>query len=204
MDDALFHIIALGVAAWGVIRGYRRGLTGMVTSVLGMAFGIVCSHIFVDASTEIMLQMLSTHATSRGAVYLASNLGCGAVFFLVYFLFRSVTGIIRTAMAAAGSGLLDSLLGTMFCVANYLLMLSICYNVYIGIHPDSALMRYGKADDGNICAAVVWLAPAALGSESFSQFAHEEQLREAKKISLNRRVDESVVHTYGFGEPRNV
>ena len=65
-------------------------------------------------------------------------------------------------------------------------------------------MRYGKADDGNICAFVVWLAPAALGSESFSQFAHEEQLREAKKISLNLRGEESVVTMYGYVGFRNV
>ena len=45
-------------------------------------------------------------------------------------------------------------------------------------------MRYGRADDGNVIEAVMWIAPAALGSESFGDFAHEEQLRQARKISM--------------------
>ncbi len=185
MGDALFHIIALCIAALGVLRGYRRGLTGMVTSVLGMAFGIVCSHIFMDGATSVIMDFLPYGARSRGAMYLASNLGGGMVFFIVYMLFKSVTGVIRQAMENVGTGLLDSLIGAVFCLVNYMLMLSIIYNILVGLNPESALMRYGRADDGNISSVVMSLAPIALGSCSFSEFAHEEQLREAKKISLN-------------------
>lgn len=193
MTDALFHIIALGVAILGVLRGYRRGLTGMVTSVLGMAFGIVTAHIFADAATDFALEILP-HQRGRDMQYVATNLGCGGVFFLVYFIFRSLTWIIRAAMSLAqGGGLINSLLGAFFCLANYLLMLSICYNVFVGIDPSSALMKYGRADDGNICAGVLWIAPTCLGSESFSDFALQEQLREAKKISVNRGAPSGVI-----------
>lgn len=189
MSDAIFHIIALAVAAWGVVVGYRRGLTGLVTSVLGMAFGVVCSHIFAEGVTATLEGWVSTvfpHASEySGSHYLASNLGCGAVYIGVFLLFRSITGIIRSAMEGFSSGLLNSLFGTFFCVTNYLLILSICYNVLVGMNPESSLMRYGNADDGNICSEVVWIAPAFLGSESFSEFAHERQLIEAKKISYN-------------------
>lgn len=193
MGDALFHIIALAVAAWGVIRGYRRGLTGMVTSVLGMAFGIVCSHIFCDGATEIVYGLIPVRGDDAGRRFLASNIACGAVFFLVYGVFRSVTGIIRAAMAGAGSGLLNSLLGTFFCVYNYLLMLSVGYNVFVGWNPESEMMRQGKADDGNIVSAVMWIAPAALGSESFADFAHQEQLRQARTISFNNTAPRRVI-----------
>ncbi|MDE6810748.1 MAG: CvpA family protein, partial [Muribaculaceae bacterium] len=130
MGDAIFHIIAIAVAAWGVIVGYRRGLTGLVTSVLGMAFGVVCSHIFSEGVTLFLEDWVTSvfphSAEYSGGRYLASNLGCGAIYVGVFVIFRSLTGIIRNAMDGFSSGLLNSLLGTIFCVANYLLILSIC------------------------------------------------------------------------------
>lgn len=192
MSDALYHIIAILVAAYGVVKGYRHGLTGMVTSVLGMAFGIVCAHIFLDASTDIAASILPARVYSRSQTYLSSNLGAGVVFFVVYLLFESITKIIRAAMNTLGWGLLNSLLGALFCVSNYMLMLSIVYNVLVGWNPESALMKHGKADDGNIIEAVMWIAPAVLGSESFSEFAHKEQLRQAREISCNFNEVENV------------
>lgn len=192
MTDALYHIIAICVAAFAVIRGYRCGLTGLVTSVLGMAFGIVCAHIFMDASTDIASSVLPAFLVERGGKYLASNLGAGVVFAVVYAIFDTITAIIRKAVADMGSGLLDSLLGVFFCLVNYLLQLSIVYNILVGFNPKSALMRHGKSDDGNIIEAVLWIAPACLGSESFDEFAHEEQLRAAKCISANYPAPEDV------------
>lgn len=183
MNDALFHIIAIFVAVLGVVRGYRRGLTGMVTSVLGLAFGVVCAHIFCDAAADVVEQLLPKRLTERSGFYLTSNLGAGAVYFIVYWIFRTITKVIRDALDTGSSGLLNSLIGAAFCVANYMLMLSVAYNVGVGLNPSSQLMRYGRADDGNIIEAVMWIAPGALGSESFSEFAHEEQLRQARTIS---------------------
>ena len=193
MSDALFHIIALAVAALGVVRGYRRGLTGMVTSVLGMAFGVVCAHIFCDALGDMLLGVIPPGDDPVARRYLALNLGCGIVFFSVYFIFRTLTRIIRDAMSSEGNGLLNSLMGTVFCVFNYLLMLSIAFNIGVGLDPSGPLMRFGKADDGNIISAVMWMAPACLGSGSFAEFAHLEQLRDARKISVNRCDDSDVI-----------
>ncbi len=197
MSDALYHLIAIMVAAYGVIKGYRRGLTGMVTSVLGLAFGIVCAHIFLDGASDLVASVLPARVNMRAEGYLSSNLGAGLVFFIVYSVFESITKIIRAAMGMMGFGLLNSLLGAFFCVCNYLLMLSITYNVMVGFNPESALMRHGKADDGNIIEAVMWIAPAALGSESFSEFAHEEQLRQARKISCNYQSPPGVISQRG-------
>lgn len=183
MTDALFHIIALVVAVLAVFRGYSKGLTGLVTSVFGLAFGVVCSHIFCDAASDIVAGILPEALLRRGGYYLTSNLGAGLVYFVVYLLFRSITQVIRRALDNGPSGLLNSLTGAFFCVTNYLLMLSIAYNVGVGLNPRSQLMRHGRSDDGNIVEAVMWIAPAALGSESFADFAHEEQLRQARTIS---------------------
>lgn len=185
MGNAIYHLVAIMVAAFAVIRGYRAGMTGLVTSVLGMSFGIVCSHIFLEGATEIARSVLPGSLLARGGDYLASNVATGFVFAVVYSVFDGITTIIRKAMTRFGNGLLDSLLGVGFCLMNYLLMLSIVYNIIVGCNPESALMKHGKSDDGNIIEAVIWIAPACLGSESFSEFAHEQQLRDARKISSN-------------------
>lgn len=188
MSDVLFHIIAILVAALAVVRGYRHGLTGLVTSVLGMAFGVVCAHIFCNVASEIVASLTPAGILDRSGEYFTTNLGAGLVFFIIYGIFKSVTKIINMAVGNLGSGLLNSLLGVFFCLFNYLLMLSIVYNVMVGLNPESGLMKYGKADDGNVIEAVMWIAPASLGSESFSDFAHKEQLRQAKTISENFRI----------------
>lgn len=184
MTDALFHIIAIAVAILGVARGYRRGLTGMVTSVLGLAFGVVCGHIFCNAAADIADSLLPGALTGRAGYYLTSNVGAGAVYIIVYWIFRKITGVIRRALVAGEDTLINSILGALFCGANYLLILSVVYNICVGLDPGCRLMQYGRADDGNIIEAVMWIAPAALGSESFSEFVHEEQLRKARTISL--------------------
>lgn len=205
MTEALFHIIAIAIAILGVVRGYRHGLTGMVTSVLGLAFGVVCAHIFCEAAAEIAMNILPDSLTARSGYYLASNFGAGAVYFIVYELFRSITKVIRQALGTYSMGLMNSLLGAFFCLTNYLLMLSVVYNVWVGIDPTCGLMRYGRADDGNIIEGVMWIAPAALGSESFSEFAHEEQLRQARTISFNFPLDrESVDPAYNPEGDRGV
>ncbi len=192
MSDAIFHIIAIAVLIIAVIRGYRLGLTGLVTSVLGLAFGVVCAHIFLEGATNIAESIIPNSILERSGKYFATNLGAGTVFAIVYSIFYSITAIIRKAISGFGSGILDSILGVAFCIVNYMLMLSIVYNLLVGYNPESILMRHGKNDDGNIIEAVLWIAPACLGSESFSEFAHEEQLREAKKISFNYLSDKNV------------
>lgn len=201
MTDALFHIIAIVVAVLGVVRGYRRGLTGMVTSVLGLAFGVVCAHIFCEGAAQVVENILPAGITARSGYYLTSNVGAGAVYFIVYRIFCAITKVIREALDSDQSGLLNSLLGAFFCVGNYLLMLSIAYNIGVGINPTGQLMRHGRADDGNIIEAVMWIAPAALGSESFSEFALEEQLRHARTISQSEARPEDCSSNHP-GRPR--
>lgn len=183
MADAMFHIIAIVVAAWGVITGYRHGLTGMVTSVLGLAFGLIIARIVGEGLTDVIEGILPSGIIERSDYYLSSNLACGGVFLIVYSIFVSITSIIRKAIVGLASGLFNSLMGAIFCLYDYLLILSVCYNIIVGFDPECRLMRHGKADDGNIIEAVMWIAPAALGSESFGEFALQEQLREARKIS---------------------
>ena len=92
------------------------------------------------------------------------------------------TGFFRIVFRGS-PGLTGSLLGSVFCLISNMLLLSVFYNIWLGMKPHSDLMRYAKADDGNIVEAVMLLAPTLLGGESVSDLAHTLQLEEAKSIS---------------------
>lgn len=189
----MYHLAVIIVAILAIVRGYRRGLTGEVTSVLGLAFGVVCAHIFIPGFSGVIEGFIGASRLESGGSYLATNLAGAIIFFAVYLIFRSITGIVRSAMSMMGTSLLDSLLGALFCLFNYLLMLSAVMNVAVGWNPASPLMRDGRSDDGNVVALVIRIAPATLGAVGFDEFAHEVQLREARKISLNQDTPNDVI-----------
>ncbi|MDE6296047.1 MAG: CvpA family protein [Muribaculaceae bacterium] len=179
----MYHLLIIVVALLAVVRGYRRGLTGQVTSVLGLAFGVICTHIFIPGVSDVIGSIIGRSHLEEGGEYLTGNIAALLIYGSVYLLFRSITGIVRQAARMLGTSLLDSLLGAAFCIFNYLLVLSMVLNVLVGYNPDSPLMRDGRSDDGNLVNLVLCIAPATLGSESFDDFAHRMQLRDARKIS---------------------
>ena len=65
-------------------------------------------------------------------------------------------------------------------------ILSIIYNLLLCINPDSRLMRWQNANDGNIVEEVLALSPALLGGLGAEELSHQVQLREARKISCNQ------------------
>lgn len=182
----MYHLLVIVVALLAVVRGYRRGLTGQVTSVLGLAFGVICTHIFLSGVTDFTSMLTGRESGNSAGEYLAENLAALLIYCGVYLLFRSITGIVRRAASMLGTSLLDSLLGASFCIFNYLLLLSLVFNVYVGFNPESSLMHDGRSDDGNLVNLVLRIAPATLGSESFEEFSHSMQLRDARKISYNQ------------------
>lgn len=190
----MYHLLVIIVALLAIVRGYRRGLTGQVTSVLGLAFGVVCCHIFIPGMTGFFDGWHMIGHFRDGGEYLTSNLSGAIIFFGVYFLFRSITGILRKAADQLGTSLLDSIIGAVFCLYNYLLMLSIAFNVAVGWNTESSLMHDGRSDDGNLVNIVLRIGPAALGSVTFGEFSHEMQLRDARKISCNLDASSDVVN----------
>lgn len=185
MSDAIYNITVLVVAALAVVKGFRRGFTGQVSGILGLAFGAVCAHVFEDSAEEAVRSLLPGIRHVAGSAFIYSVLGTGCVYLAVYFAFRALTGVLRSAMQVFCVGMLDSLLGAAFCLVKYLVILSLAFNLILCVDPQSRLLRYADADDGNIVQCVLLLAPGVLGCRSVEDLSHILQLREAKKISHN-------------------
>lgn len=194
MNEAIYHILALAVFAVALVRGYRSGFTGQISGILGFAFGAVSSHVFFAEADGLMRMLFPGIGSHAGASFVYGVLAVTSIYAAVYMLFRMLTGVLRSAMQVFEVGILDRLLGAAFCAVKYLLVLSIVYNVIVCVNPESRLMKYAGADDGNIVEMVLLLAPGLLGCYSFEDLAHLLQLREARKISCNLRPDPCVIN----------
>lgn len=185
MNDAVYHLIVIAVAAVAIIKGFRSGFTGQVSGVLGFAFGTVCAHVFDEQADSFMRMLLPGLEGHLGAGFIYSVTSSALVYVVVYLLFRMLTKVLRSAMQVFYVGMLDKLLGSAFCLTKYMLLLSIIYNLILCVNPGSSLMKYATAEDGNVVECVMLLAPGLLGCYSYEDLSHLLQLREAKKISCN-------------------
>lgn len=185
MNDATYHIVVIAVAVLAVIKGFRRGFTGQVSGVLGFAFGTVCAHVFDSEAESLMRSLLPGLDGRLGAAFIYSVTSAALVYVSVFLAFRIFTKVLRSAMQVFYVGMLDKLLGAAFCLAKYMLIVSIVYNLILCVNPTSPLMKYATAEDGNVVEAVMMLTPSLLGCHSYEDLSHLIQLREAKKISRN-------------------
>lgn len=193
MSDAVYHIIVIAVAALSVIKGFRQGFTGQISGILGLAFGTVCAHVFDSQAEEFMRMLLPGLQGRVGSAFIYSVSSAALVYLVVYLLFKMLTKVLRAAMQVFYVGMLDSLLGAAFCLVKYMLLVSIIYNLILCVNPDSRLLKYAEADDGNVVEVVLDLAPGLLGCGSVDDLYHLLQLREAKKISCNLKPEPGVI-----------
>lgn len=185
MSEIGYHLIVIVVAAYAVIKGFRRGFTGQISGILGFAFGTVCAHVFEPEVEAFFRSLLPGLKHSIASAFTYTVLSAVTIYGIVYMAFMTFTKVLRSAMQVFYVGMLDSILGAVFSLLKYLLVLSIIYNLILCINPNSTLLRYATADDGNVVESVVALAPNLLGCGSAHDLAHLLQLREAKKISHN-------------------
>ncbi len=185
MGDVIYHIIVIAVAALAVVKGFRKGFTGQISGILGFAFGTVSAHVFEPDVEDLLRSMLPGIAQLVGATFIYSVLSAVIIYAAVYLIFRIFTKVLRSAMQVFSIGMLDSILGAAFCLLKYMMVISIIYNLILCVFPDSRLMQYAKADDGNVVQAVMLFAPGMPGCESVEDLAQILQLRDARKISRN-------------------
>lgn len=193
MNDAAYHIIVIVVAAVAVIKGFHSGFTGQISGILGFAFGTVCSHVFSDQAESVIRFLFPGLQGHVGAGFIYSVTAAALIYVVVFLLFRLLTRVLKSAMQVFYVGMLDKLLGSAFCLAKYMLLLSIIYNLIVCINPSSQLVKFATADDGNVVECVMLLAPELLGCHSIEDFSHLLQLREARKISHNIICHQSVI-----------
>ena len=194
MTGGIYQIIVLAVAAFAVVRGFRKGFTGQICGVLGLAFGAVCSIIFSPEVAAILKSIVPNLTSFPFPPFIYSVVAASLIYSCVYAAFKAFTKILQKALRVFRVGMLDRLAGSAFCILKYMLALSIVYNIILCINPNSPLLNYSKADDGNMVQSVLLLAPGLLGCISADDLAHAMQLLDAKKISCNFHISPDVIN----------
>ena len=186
MVNTLYLLITLAVALFAIITGFRRGITGQMSSVLGFSFGAVAARI---GAPEFSKYFYWTEKVGQAPEFneFSANLVCAITIYTAFFwIFSLTSGIFRGAFSVVTVGMFNRLLGSFFALVKNLLWVSILYNLLLCFNPGSGLLRYERANDGNLVSAVMSLTPGILGCYGAEDFAHFHQLKEAKSISQNK------------------
>lgn len=181
--EIVFHLLAISVVAVSVLLGFRRGFTRQLPSLIGLAFGIVATHIFLLPVAEGVGSLFPSVTGKCYENFFCTTIAAALIFFTVYTVFRRLTGFIGRVFAKKSRGILDNIGGSLFLLFKWVLMLSLVYNLLMCWQRDSVLLKAMKSDDGNAVEEVMLVAPAVLGSESPEELRHRIQLDEARSIS---------------------
>lgn len=195
MTDLIYLAVVIIVALGSIISGFRKGITRQTGSLLGLAFGSVAARVLVPEFIS-SFQWTSAFSPSPEFNDFSANLVCAiTIYGIVFLIFYAMSPIFRSLMRVFGMGILNRLTGAFFALVRNLLWLSIFFNLMICFNPRSGLLKYERANDGNLMAAVMEITPVFLGCYGAEDFAHFNQLKEAKTISCNFNSIENVILT---------
>lgn len=183
--QSIYHFILLIVAAVAIFIGYRKGLIKQMAGIVGIILGIVSVHVFSDSVEPIIREQYPSFKGGFLEDYTYSVVTACVVFLAVYAVMQLLSFVFKHILGAMDLGVLNSLLGSVFCVFKFMVVMSVLYNIIISIDSDSSLVDYCNADDGNIVGVVMCLAPALLDIDSADDLLYMKQKEEAKSISYN-------------------
>ena len=183
MQNVIYHVIVLLIAAVAVVCGFRRGFARQTPSVIGMAFGIICARLLAPGLDDVLYGAFPSVHGKVEEKFVYDTLSTGMVFFSIYAIFRTVTGFLGRVMSSGENSILDNIAGAVYNLFKYMVFLSVAYNLIAAMNPRSEIMHSVKSDDGNVVEEVMLLGPALMGGEDAMDLSHKLQLEDAKKIS---------------------
>lgn len=181
--DGMYHLVAIAVAVWGVVSGYRRGILRLSGKVLAVAFGIVAARMFAESFLEDVNGWLPDFITGFSRGFLARTVTCGAIYLVVMGVVELLTLPLGPMMRVLGSGVINSIAGAAFRAFQFLMIVSLAYNLIADLRPAGSLARSSGSHDGNVVEGVMMIAPAVLDFPGGEDIRHQQQLEDAKKIS---------------------
>ncbi|MDE6866352.1 MAG: CvpA family protein [Muribaculaceae bacterium] len=183
MTDFIFHIIVIGALAIGAVRGFRERFTQQIPCWLAIFFALLCSHIFLVPAEDWVAEVLKEECKGVDGEFVLSNLASTLIFIIAFTVFYLCTFILKFFFRLLDTGLLDNVLGALGGMLHAAIFISMAYNLWLSLFPESRLLKYAMHDDGDIVHEVMLLSPFLLGSESVDELAHKFQLEQAKYIS---------------------
>lgn len=148
-------IIVIAVAG-GLILGYSKGAIRQVSSVVGVAAGVIACRLAGPKAVGFAASLMGNE-TAPDASQVATFVGYAGLFFLVWLAVWLICRILRQATHALMLGPLDGVAGAVFLSFKWLTVLSMAFNLWLLIDPDTPLFASA------LSAKVTELAPALFG-----------------------------------------
>ena len=165
----MFTVVVL---AAGCLLGIRKGITGQLGSLLGCIFGY-CGAVVLwrDLAGWIADTWPASASTPPMPMFLPSVLAVAVIY----------------GGLPLGKGPLNKIVGAVWGVMKWAMLLSLFFNVLIGRDHDSPLMTAVRHNDGNIATGVMLIAPAITGTPDCEDLAYAIQLMEAQLFDRNHQ-----------------
>lgn len=180
---AAYHIVVIAVAVWGILTGYRKGLIRLLGSVVAVAFGIVATRLIAPECFDAFEAMVPGFISGFQRPFVVQTLTCLVIYVLVTGIFELVAIPLGKLMKVVPAGIVNSIGGALFRMFQFLILVSLFFNLIVDLNPSGELTRSSRLHDGNVVEVVMQMAPAILGFPGAEEVAHYQQLEDAKKIS---------------------
>lgn len=184
MLNGIYHILIVIVAVLAVIYGYRQGFMRQTGVLLGVGFGIVFARLLSPDCLQTVDGWVPASFNGFNRSFLVLTLTNSGIYLIVAVVVSVASLPLSKLTDALGTGLLNSICGAVFKLFQYLMLLSIFYNVLVDINPQGSLTRSSGLHDGNIVEGVMKIAPAILGFPDGEEVGYRQQLEDAKAISV--------------------
>lgn len=155
-------IIIIIIAIASLIYGWHRGIVKEAMSLLAILLAIVACQVLGSTATSVAAHVMGLNDDSSAAAhYTASIVGCGVLFVGVWIGAFFLARMLRGAIKAVKLGVLDSLVGSFFCCAKWMLALSLVLNVIYLAVPHAAM--WGADPPQGVIKGVLDFAPWLFG-----------------------------------------
>lgn len=186
--EALYQLFTVVVLAAGCLLGIRKGITGQLGSLLGCIFGY-CGAVVLwrDLAGWIADTWPANASTPPMPMFLPSVLAVAVIYGGLYLVMSCLGPALRVITLPLGKGPLNKIVGAVWGVMKWAMLLSLFFNVLIGRDHDSPLMTAVRHNDGNIATGVMLIAPAITGTPDCEDLAYAIQLMEAQLFDRNHQ-----------------
>ena len=159
--DILISIVFIGA----VIYGYWKGVIVQIGSLAGILLGILACRLFGPWLTDLLGG--ATGASQSIDIGYINSVVANVILFLLGFISAKLTArLIKTVTTAVKLSLIDKLLGVIFCLFEWFLILSILLNVWQVLRPGTDITSSSTLGNGRAADVVMDIAPAVLGTET--------------------------------------
>lgn len=155
-------VIILIVAISAMIYGFRRGIVREAVSFCAIILGVVACRLFSTQATAAGAKLIGVDIDSGGSShYAAAIVGSILVFIIVWLAVFLIGRLLRGAVKFVRLGIVDSIIGAVYCTSKWLLVLSLLLNLLFLMVPHAGF--WGTDPPQGIPEACLGFAPWLFG-----------------------------------------